>query len=205
MPRSVLEIPGSQRRLDRLTDLIARCRYSFHDISRVELDRIRPQVPRFNMPFELGVAVGNSEHMGDGRSWYVFEARRFRALKSLSDLNGTEIYIHGHRGFPMPDQRLGEEPTQTHRARPAGDLSGRPYGGYRTPARSGDRFSLRYQAVSGLGFWSEPERPAANWFASEFELSKRGRAERDVGTELWQCIFFPRTDRDSNTVRGSQF
>jgi hypothetical protein len=40
------------------------CRYSFHDISRVELDEKRPCLPRFNMPFELGAAVGMAEHSG---------------------------------------------------------------------------------------------------------------------------------------------
>lgn len=95
IPQAVLQIPGSQRRLDRLTELMARCQYSFHDISRVELDRKRPRVPRFNMPFELGLAVGMAAHGGYNHLWYAFEAKQFRALKSLSDLNGTEIYVHG--------------------------------------------------------------------------------------------------------------
>jgi hypothetical protein len=53
-PRTTIEIPGSVRRLDRILELIASCRYSFHDLSRVELGRSRPRAPRFNMPFELG-------------------------------------------------------------------------------------------------------------------------------------------------------
>jgi hypothetical protein len=32
------------------------------------------------------------EHSGTDHSWYAFEAKPFRALKSLSDLNGTEVY-----------------------------------------------------------------------------------------------------------------
>jgi len=56
-PQTVLQIPGSHRRLDRLTKLISTCQYSFHDLSRVELDHRRPRIPRFNMPFELGLAV----------------------------------------------------------------------------------------------------------------------------------------------------
>src|SRR5271157_2636986 len=57
IPRAVLQIPGSKRRLDRILSLIRRCKISFHDLSRVELDRNRPPTPRFNMPFELGLAV----------------------------------------------------------------------------------------------------------------------------------------------------
>src|SRR3954453_3919281 len=61
-PQTVLQIPGSHRRLDRLTKLISTCQYSFHDLSRVEPDHRRPRTPRFNMPFELGLAVAWAEH-----------------------------------------------------------------------------------------------------------------------------------------------
>src|ERR1017187_1152964 len=47
-PRATLEIPGGARRLDRIFELITSCQYSFHDLSRVQLDRKRPQAPRFN-------------------------------------------------------------------------------------------------------------------------------------------------------------
>jgi hypothetical protein len=33
IPQAVLQIPGSQRRLDRLMTLMGRCKYSFHDLS----------------------------------------------------------------------------------------------------------------------------------------------------------------------------
>jgi len=72
------------------------CQYSIHDMSRVQLDRRPPPTPRFNMPFELGLAVGyhtrraNREH-----TWFVFETRPWRPQKSLSDLNGTDVYAHG--------------------------------------------------------------------------------------------------------------
>jgi len=95
IPRAVLEIPGSQRRLERLFDLIGSCRYSFHDLSRVELDTRRPQTPRFNMPFELGLAVAWARHGDPRHNWYVFESKQYRLAKSLSDLDGTQVYVHG--------------------------------------------------------------------------------------------------------------
>jgi hypothetical protein len=70
------------------------CQYSFHDISRVELDSKRPRLPRFNMPFELGMAVGMAEHSGHEHLWYAFDSKPFRAQKSLSDLNGTEVILN---------------------------------------------------------------------------------------------------------------
>ena len=57
-PRCVLEIPDDGRgRLKRLCDLVADCPLSFHDLSRVTVSR-KAGVPRFNMPFEIGIACG---------------------------------------------------------------------------------------------------------------------------------------------------
>jgi hypothetical protein len=98
VPRATLEIPGGTRRLDRIFELITSCQYSFHDLSRVQLDHQRPKTPRFNMPFELGLVAGwlktsrKSDH-----TWFVFEAVRRRLSKSLSDLDGTDPYIHDER------------------------------------------------------------------------------------------------------------
>ena len=90
IPRATLEIPGSQRRLDRIVHLLRRCRYSFHDLSRVELDSTPPATPRFNMPFELGLAVALEKTQRGRHEWLVFEARPHRVWKSLSDLAGTD-------------------------------------------------------------------------------------------------------------------
>lgn len=95
-PRATLEIPGSARRLDRIFKLIRDCPYSIHDLSRVQLDRTPPATPRFNMPFELGLAVAH-EKSGGAHAWFVFESLNRRITKSLSDLNGTDIYIHRGR------------------------------------------------------------------------------------------------------------
>jgi hypothetical protein len=49
------------------------------------------------MPFELGLAGTWAEHVDKGHRWFVFESNEHRVLKSLSDINGTEIYIHYNR------------------------------------------------------------------------------------------------------------
>jgi hypothetical protein len=92
-PHATLEIPGGARRLDRIFELIQACRYSIHDLSRVQLDRKAPITPRFNMPFELGMAVA-WEKLGNKHTWFVCEAVERRILKSLSDLNGSDVYVH---------------------------------------------------------------------------------------------------------------
>jgi len=96
VPRATLEIPTSERRLDRIIELIDECAYSIHDLSRVQLDRTAPRTPRFNMPFELGLAVARNKSRGRQR-WYVCESVRRRVNKSLSDLDGTEVHIHEGR------------------------------------------------------------------------------------------------------------
>lgn len=96
VPRATLEIPGSDRRLEKIFALIGKCEYSIHDISRVELDRSAPRVPRFNMPFELGLTVARHWKAPlEKHAWFVCESVERRLMKSLSDLNGTDPYVHG--------------------------------------------------------------------------------------------------------------
>src|ERR1700730_12032244 len=95
VPRATLEIPGGERRLERIQRLVRGCQYSFHDLSRVELDPKYPATPRFNMPFELGLAVMSARCHRAKQTWFVLEAKSRRVEKSLSDLNGTDVYVHG--------------------------------------------------------------------------------------------------------------
>jgi hypothetical protein len=94
-PRATLEIPFGQRRLDRILSLIRQSQYSIHDLSRVQLDRSAPPTPRFNMPFELGLTVALERSAHPNHSWIVCETVPHRIKKSLSDLDGTDAYIHG--------------------------------------------------------------------------------------------------------------
>lgn len=95
VPRATIEIPGGERRLDRIFALIRGCKFSVHDLSRVQLARTAPRTPRFNMPFELGLAVAWAKMQPpNAHLWIVMEARARRLNKSLSDLDGTDVYIH---------------------------------------------------------------------------------------------------------------
>ena len=99
-PRCILEIPPQQNRLQRLFELIGGCAYSIHDLSFVRLSSgTGPRVPRFNMPFELGIAVAIAlaEQEGDQHQFRIFEAKPYRLQKSLSDVLGHDPYIHDGR------------------------------------------------------------------------------------------------------------
>ena len=87
-PRATLELPTKKNRLERIQELLDTCAYSLHDLSRVELDE--SELPRFNMPFELGLALGRSPES----QWWVLEAEKYRLQKTLSDLNGWEVLVH---------------------------------------------------------------------------------------------------------------
>ena len=49
VPHLASEIPGGSRRLERILDLIRGCRFSIHDLSRIELSAGPEAVPRFNL------------------------------------------------------------------------------------------------------------------------------------------------------------
>jgi len=91
-PHCVLEVPsGGQNRLDRIYGLVESCAASVHDLSRVTLSGPF-RAPRFNMPFELGLAYAISKRTT--HRFFVFEERPYRLQTSLSDLNGHDPYIH---------------------------------------------------------------------------------------------------------------
>lgn len=96
-PHSVLEIPaGVADRQRRIFQLMETCRYSVHDLSRVQLSGGR--FPRFNMPFEAGLA---SALVLSGRRHerYILEANSYRLQRTLSDLNGVDVYAHNGTGL----------------------------------------------------------------------------------------------------------
>ena len=96
-PRSALEIDdASLTRLDKVGTLIGECRWGIHDISRVELNE--HALPRFNMPFELGLFFG-AKRFGDTdqrrKSCLVLDAEEFRFQKFISDISGQDVTPHG--------------------------------------------------------------------------------------------------------------
>lgn len=97
-PITVLELGGGVApRLDRLLEQIRSSAFSVHDLSRVQVSgRGRGAVPRFNMPFELGlaVAVARLDRDRSAHTCALLEARPYRLQRSLSDMNGFDPIIH---------------------------------------------------------------------------------------------------------------
>jgi hypothetical protein len=96
-PRCALEVDdGSQVRIEKITSIIAQCRLAVHDISRTELDAVN-RLPRFNMPFELGIFVGAKTFGSDDhrrKACIVFDTDRYRYQKFISDIAGQDVREH---------------------------------------------------------------------------------------------------------------
>ena len=88
---------GAETRVDKLYHLIEQCRYGIHDLSRTELDRTS-QLPRFNMPLELGLFLG-AKRYGDksqkAKRCAIMDVEQYRYQRFISDLNGMDIHAHG--------------------------------------------------------------------------------------------------------------
>lgn len=96
-PRIALEDPDSgEARIERIKKLIRACRLSIHDISRMEPLR-KGDLPRFNMPFELGLDLGakafGASPLTDKRC-LILERDQYRFQKVLSDISGNDIRAH---------------------------------------------------------------------------------------------------------------
>lgn len=94
-PHCSLEVPATRDRLSRIFALMRECEYSIHDLSRVQLSHNSPRCPRFNMPFEAGLAYALFLTNKNSHACAIFEAEDFRVQRTLSDLNGIDPYIHG--------------------------------------------------------------------------------------------------------------
>ena len=80
-------------RLDKLVQLIRESPRSIHDLSRIEAGQ--NDLPRFNMPFELGLALG-AKRFGQrpGDRIKIMVAEPYRLPAYLSDLGGNDPSAH---------------------------------------------------------------------------------------------------------------
>ncbi|MFN0078887.1 MAG: hypothetical protein ACKVY0_20700 [Prosthecobacter sp.] len=98
-PRCALEIDdGSEVRLEKIYRLMQSCQFSLHDISRTELDAVS-KLPRFNMPFELGLFLGLGRALKKPRPTLILDAEPYRYQKFISDIAGQDI--RAHMGDPL--------------------------------------------------------------------------------------------------------
>ena len=104
-PRCALEeLDSGTVRLEKVLRIIRSCRLAVHDLSRVELSG-RRSLPRFNMPFELGLDIGcrrfGRRKFGKKRT-LILDSKRYRYQAFISDISGQDIHTHNN----VPDNLI---------------------------------------------------------------------------------------------------
>ncbi len=90
------EDDGGDFRLAKIERIIEECKFGVHDISAVKLDP-KYQLPRFNMPLELGIFLGCKRYGGANqrhKSVLIFDADPYRYQIFMSDIAGQDIHAH---------------------------------------------------------------------------------------------------------------
>ena len=87
---------SSEQRVKKIEKIIGECPIGIHDISRTEPDKAN-NLPRFNMPFELGLFLG-ARAFGASKqkkkACLVLDREPYRYQKFLSDIAGQDISSH---------------------------------------------------------------------------------------------------------------
>ena len=100
IPRCALEEDnGGNVRFDKIYRLIKDSKFGIHDISRTELD-VENDLPRFNMPLELGVFLGAKKFgnfSNKDKNCLIVDKELYRYQKYLSDIAGHDIRSHENR------------------------------------------------------------------------------------------------------------
>lgn len=78
-------------RLSKIESIIEQCKFGIHDISEVKLDTVN-QLPRFNMPLELGLFFGCKRFGGQKQKQklsLILDIEPYRYQKFISDISAT--------------------------------------------------------------------------------------------------------------------
>lgn len=95
--RCSLEMDVGDGRLARIVEIIGSCKYGLHDLSRIQQNN---KLPRFNMPFELGIDVG---FRSSGQTRYrtknhlIMDSHPYRYRQFISDLSGRGLKAHNNQ------------------------------------------------------------------------------------------------------------
>jgi hypothetical protein len=87
---------SGEQRLSKILSCMKKCKYSIHDLSRLQVKE--PDVPRMNMPFELGIDFGIrfSGPKFSGKRFLVLELCSHDLKPALSDIAGCDPKAHGN-------------------------------------------------------------------------------------------------------------
>jgi hypothetical protein len=97
IPRCAMESDDSDEyRMEKIIKIIENCKYGIHDLSRV--DNLS-DLPRFNMPLELGIFIGCKKYGNKSqkeKKYLILESEQYRFKKFISDISGQDIKSHNN-------------------------------------------------------------------------------------------------------------
>jgi hypothetical protein len=125
LPRCSMEINDKgDGRLKKIMGLMLKCKYGIHDISRIQRTGT---MPRFNMPFELGLDMG-FRHAGNkqcrSKNLLILETEPHRYEQFMSDFKGCDVEAHHDRAdqvIPIVRDWLNDDIRGTRRYPLPGD------------------------------------------------------------------------------------
>jgi len=83
--------------LEKVMRIVEQCAYGVHDMSAVSLGS-GTNLPRFNMPLELGLYLGCKRYGGVAqrhKACLILDSEPYRYRASISDISGQDIHSHG--------------------------------------------------------------------------------------------------------------
>jgi len=89
-------ISSSNIRINQIKQYIRNCKFGIHDLCRSKA-MVVGELPRFNMPYELGLDIGACEYGGKllkSKRILILETERYHYQKVLSDISGQDISAH---------------------------------------------------------------------------------------------------------------
>jgi hypothetical protein len=121
-------------RIEKICRIIRECAYGIHDISKTELDSASG-LPRFNMPFELGLFLG-MKILGPprqrGKKTLILDVSVHRYQTFLSDIAGQDVHSHGGQVNTLIREIASWLRDETPGAQvPGGKIIAQEYAGFR--------------------------------------------------------------------------
>lgn len=109
VPRLSETQDGDDIRIRQIQKLIKQSKYSIHDISRIlpssfpaknkSQKKDKYPLPRFNMPFELGLDLGCKHYLKKDKKCLILEEKPYRYIEVISDIAGQDISNHKNDPF----------------------------------------------------------------------------------------------------------
>ncbi|HEX6086122.1 MAG TPA: hypothetical protein VF266_16435 [Thermoanaerobaculia bacterium] len=141
--RSALEVEDSgEVRVQKIVRIIGESALGIHDISRVQLDPAS-NLPRFNMPLELGLFLGARAYGGHEQHTkraLILDTEPYRYQKYCSDIAGQDIRAHQNKPnvvIEIVRNWLSTTPAAEGMVIPSGSIIAKRYRSFRAALPAG--------------------------------------------------------------------